>query len=194
MDPVRIYETTIFDRSGGPGFRAVTAPRSSKQERATPAAAALGFRPLRGRSLSSMEVEARAWNLPFLLDGVLGRLLTSSGDLSLSVDPLNPGRRGGRPSEFAEYLAYASIIPIEASPLAGKSLSELVTAAGGASAAVGVYATGDPLLLLSLAAGIIVCAAARGVGDALRIGLRARLLTHLGVEDPNLDEPPDEPK
>jgi hypothetical protein len=75
-------------------------------------------------------------------------------------------------------------VPFESSPLGAKALYDLVTASGGVGAAVGSYATGEPLLLLAVRAGIIVCGGARGVADALRIGLRAKLLKLMGVDDP----------
>jgi hypothetical protein len=37
------------------------------------------------------------------------------------------------------------------------------------------YATGNPLLLLAVPAGIIVCGAAQGVAEALRVGLHTKL-------------------
>lgn len=73
--------------------------------------------------------------------------------------------------------------PIECSRLGGR-VSDLAAAGGGIGAAVGAYATGDPLVLLAVPAGIVACGAAHGVADALRIGLRARLLRLLGVEEP----------
>ncbi len=91
-----------------------------------------------------------------------------------------PNRRG--PSAFAQYLTFARVVPFESSPLEAKSLSELV-AGGGVSAALG-YLTGHPLLVFEVSGGIIVCGAARGVADALRIGLRSKLLALMGVEEP----------
>jgi hypothetical protein len=131
-----------------------------------------------------------AWSLPFLVDAAMGRWRGPDFlfEWRLYFDP--PSRRG--PSTFAQYLTYSPVIPFGSSPLQGKALSELVTA-GGVGAAVGAFASDHPLLLLAVPAGIIVCGAARGVADALRIGLRSKLLELMGVEDPEAHEsPPDD--
>lgn len=192
MDPTQLYETTIYNREAGNAFTFVTVPgRSVKGAEVPPVdvlAERLGFEPFHRaeRSLSRIE-PVEAWSLPFLIDASMGRW--RGPDLlfewRLYFDP--PNRRG--PSAFAQYLTYSPVIPFESSPLDGKALSELVTA-GGVGAAVGAFATDHPLLLLAVPAGIIVCGAARGVADALRIGLRSRLLALMGVEDPEADEPP----
>ena len=49
-------------------------------------------------------------------------------------------------------------------------------------------ATGDPLLLIAVPLGIIICGAASGVADALRIGLRRKVLDLMGVPDPEQRE------
>jgi hypothetical protein len=85
------------------------------------------------------------------------------------------------------------LVPFESSPLSAKALSDLAAAGGGIGAAVGAYATGDPLLLLAVPAGIVVCGAAHGLSEALRIGLRAKLLTLIGVDDPGTDRGDPEP-
>ena len=43
-------------------------------------------------------------------------------------------------------------------------------------------ATGDPLVLIVVPAGIILCGAALGVAEALRRGLRVKLLDLFGVK------------
>ncbi len=103
------------------------------------------------------------------------------------------GNRPGGPSPFAQYLAYAPLVPFESSPLAPRALSDLAAAGGGIGAAVGAYATGDSLLLLAVPAGIVVCGAAHGLAEALRIGLRAKLLHLMGVDDPDTDHGDSEP-
>ena len=82
------------------------------------------------------------------------------------------------------------MVPIESSPLYGKALSELF-AGGGVTAAVG-YLVGHPLLVFEVGGGMIVCGAARGVAEALRIGLRSKLLDLMGVDDPDREPADDE--
>lgn len=195
MDPAQLYETTIYNRSGGAPFTFITVPGRSLVDGVVAPNAAEFARRLNLREPRFRDQEAirlapiEAWSLPFMIDAVLGRPLD---DFVWPYEPFfverylegRSGRRRGGPSEFAQYLAYAPVVPFESSPLGPKALSELATAGGGVGAAVGAYATGHPLLLLVVPAGIIVCGAARGISEALRIGLRARLLDLMGVEDP----------
>jgi hypothetical protein len=129
------------------------------------------------------------WYLPFVIDQLLGQQpwrpdrfdrLRPRG----TYPPTERRRQLRGPSPFAQYAVFTPIVPFESSPLGSKALVDLVTAGGGAGAALGSYVTGDPILLIVAAGGIIVCGAARGISDALRIGLRARLLELMGVDDP----------
>ena len=135
------------------------------------------------------------WALPFLIDTALGRF----PDFPWVLEVRGPGERreGQLPSDFAQYLAYAPVIPFESSPLANRSLAEILTTSGGtATAAAGYYATGDLLVVLAVPVGIIVLGAAQGVSEGLRIGLRSKVLAFMGVEDPDRHEgggPPETP-
>jgi hypothetical protein len=192
MDPVQVYETALYDRNGGQGFRFVTVPvRSLSAEEVPPVeviAQRVGLDSVDPRGAPRVE-PVEAWSLPFLIDAAMGR--PDFPSLWEERFWLPPRVRRG-PSEFAQYLAFAPVIPFESSPLSGKSLSDVITAAGGsAGAAVGAFGTHEPLLLIAVPFGIVLCGAARGVGDALRIGLRARLLDLMHVEDPERRDPPD---
>lgn len=57
------------------------------------------------------------------------------------------------------------------------------------SAALAASVTGQPLLLLAVPAAIIVCGAAKGIAEALHIGLRARLLVWMDVDEPVNEHP-----
>ena len=71
--------------------------------------------------------------------------------------------------------------------------AELVTTAGGGTgAAVGAFATHEPLLLLTVPVGIILCRAAWHVGDGIGIALRTLILRLVGAEDEPPAEPPHE--
>ncbi len=191
MDPTQLYETTIYDRDGGQAFSFVTVPARSLVPTRTPSfvqelAQELSIRPADapGRLLDPLE----AWSLPFFLDVSMGlREGTESfGWVSLPVTVAT-----APPSPFAQYLTYAPVVPFESSPLAAKSLAELIVG-GGASGAVG-YVSGHPFLVLYVAAGIVICRGAhglgRGVAEALQIAARAKLLSWMGVEDPREAEP-----
>jgi hypothetical protein len=162
----------------------------------------LGERPGRPSRRWPSIGDVSPWALPFAIDIALGNEEDFYRWGPLLLEEHLFGRRERRegvgPSAFAQYLAYAPVVPFESSPLSPKSLSDLATAGGGIGGALGAYLTGDPLLLVTIPAGIIVCGAARGVSQALEIGLRSKILGLMGVEDPEAskapeDEPPPEP-
>ena len=196
MDPTQLYETTIYNRDDGRAFSFVTVPgRSLAFAEAPPAEALardLGLEPIAGTATAAPPVYSVAplegWSLPFFIDALMGRWNGPQPFFEWRFYSDVPKRRG--PSEFAQHLAYARVVPFESSPLEAKSLVELITG-GAASAAVG-YLTGHPLFVLFVAAGIIVCGTARGVADALRIGARTKLLAWMGVDDPEAPAPPDD--
>jgi hypothetical protein len=133
-------------------------------------------------------VAIEAWSLPFLIDAImLGRY--PEFPWVLEVPFPGAAREGRGPSEFAQHIAYAPLVPFESSPLRGRSLAEIIAASGTAGAAVvGYHATGDPLMILKVPAGLIIAGAALGIAEALRIGLRAKVLGLMGVPDPESRE------
>ena len=205
MDAVQTYQTTIHNRGDGRAFSFVTVPKRSLLSVEVPAAhevaSGLDLRDPRDPSDRPLRIKpVEAWNLPFLIDAATRHFVDYPYEFGFYFDPDEPrARTGGRgPTPFAQYLAYAPVVPFESSPLAAQSLAELIASnAEEVTGALGRAATGDPLLLLAVPAGIIVCGAARGIGEALRIGLRARLLELMGVEDPEASgarrDPPDDP-
>lgn len=86
--------------------------------------------------------------------------------------------------DFTRYLVNDAIVPFESSPLETKALIEIASSAG-ATAALGYFASEHPLILLTLPAGIVICGAAIGVGEALQQGLRAKILKLMGIRDPS---------
>jgi hypothetical protein len=74
---------------------------------------------------------------------------------------------------FAEYVVFAEVIPIEASPLSSKSLVSIAVSLG---AKIGLIAGGgSPFVLLPVPAGIILCTAGVIFGPELGLKL-AKLL------------------
>jgi len=202
MDAAQTYETTLFDRDSGRAFTFVVVPARSfaepriAEESSRAVAARLGFDVPDDRERGGLLFRTvPSYGMPFAIE------------LTLTPDP-RPGDwlrwelgmerlpiyTRDEPSPFAEYLAFSPVVPFESSPVTSKSLGDLAAAGGGIGGAIGAYATGHPLLLLAVPAGIIVCGAARGVSQALEIGLRAKLLGLMNVEDPGApkDEPPPE--
>lgn len=180
MDAAQVYETTILDRQSGRAFALATVPARSLPDSVVPPVKQVADRlELDGVNIAPVE----AWSLPFLIDASLGRFPDFR-----PFERLRPERG---PSEFAQYLAYAPVVPFESSPLAGKSLAEIITAVGGGTSAsgVGALAAHDPMLLLTVPAGIIVYRAAWHIGDGIGIALRTLLLRLVGAEDtPPRDE------
>lgn len=195
--PAQTYETTIHDRDSGRAFSFLVCPARSLGDgggdvppvEVVARRLGLNRRPDRPSRHWPPLNEVSPWALPFAIDITLGRDeedLYRWGPFSLEEHLFAPRRRREAmgPSAFAQYVAYAPVVPFESSPLTPKSLSELAAAGGGIGGALGAYVTGDPLLLLTIPAGIIVCGAARGVSQALEIGLRSKVLEFMGVRDP----------
>lgn len=91
---------------------------------------------------------------------------------------------------LAEQMTTEPMVPFEASPLGAESLLAVIGKGSGPAigAAVAVAAFGaTPLLLVAVPAGMIVGGAALGVGEALQLGLRNRLLRLMGVRPPEGD-------
>jgi hypothetical protein len=75
---------------------------------------------------------------------------------------------------FAEYIAFAPIMPVESSPLGGHALATLLTTSGGAAALVA--AGNDPLLAVKAGASVgsflILVGASRAISDGLSYRIR----------------------
>lgn len=202
MDPVQLYETTVYNRDDDRGFSFVTVPvRSLSLERVPEARQVAKWfdlhNPREPSGAAIVVTPVEAWNLPFLLDAAMQRYVDYPYEFGFYFDPLEPRRstRGRGPSPFAQHLAYAPVVPVESSPLRNRSLAEIVTTSAGVSLALGSYAaTDEPLVLIATPLLIIVCGAAEGVAQALQIGLRSLVLKAMGIEDPTAPESPsDEP-
>jgi hypothetical protein len=189
MDAPQVYETTIYNRDLRRAFAFATVPANALPSREVPPAEVLGrdFES-EGRRLEPVE----AWSLPFLIDTLLGRPpdfppFERWPPFDPDFPPWGLRRRRGRgPSAFAQHLTYSPVIPFESSPLGSKSLAGVVTTAGGA---VGAYVTRDPLLLVTVPLGIVLCRAAVHVGDGVGIVLRTIILRWAGIEAADAPEP-----
>lgn len=80
---------------------------------------------------------------------------------------------------FAEYLTFARVIPFEWSAFTADSLGNLLTAQGHGQAAYASYeGTDAPVLAIAIPAGILLCGSAGKLQEALRAGLRDRILAY----------------
>lgn len=180
MNPAQIYETTIFNRDRAEGVCISVVPLRSLQEPEIPSIESFGeFLVIPGVVIRPVE----AWSLPFLIDQVTGNQRAFGApfpdhpfDWPLRLRP-NDQRWA---SPFAEHVSFAPVIPFESSPLQGNSLAGLVTSAGGL---VGAYMTHDPLLIITVPGGIIVCRAALHIGDGIGIAAKTLILRLVGIED-----------
>jgi hypothetical protein len=201
MDPTQVYETTIYNREQrGEAFTFATVPVRSLRDGELPSvdevARTLALRPIRGEGPRATRITpVEAWSLPFLVDAALGRYPDYPFELAFYFDPLEPRRPRRGPSQFAQYLTYEPVIPFESSPLGAKSLAALVTGATTVGAALGYAATREPIVLLTVPAGLVLGGAAVGAAAGTAIGLaeivRYRLRKLLGVPDD--ESSPDEP-
>jgi hypothetical protein len=106
---------------------------------------------------------------------ILGREPTAT---SVFEDAAAIGRYDEPLARFAARVAVEPLAPVEFSPLSGMSLADLTKYSGYAGGAglgyLGVFV--DPMLLISVPAGIIILGASKGVARALEHGLYERLV------------------
>jgi len=159
LDPPQIYSTTLYERStgGAHGFSFVTVPaRSLARE---------DFQTLSKEDLSEVFGLTSSDQTREVSDSFLGRWLESGWVVDFLLGNPVPWQfvKGlgstpeSRPSAFAVYLTRSDVIPFESSPLSSKSLAQVSAMGEGAVTAIGTVATHDPLLLLAVPAGIIIC-------------------------------------
>jgi hypothetical protein len=122
MDPVQIYETTIYNRDRpGEQFTFVTIPARSARDNKVPSIDALAQTlgvVFMSESPRAFRRNLRPWGLPFLIDGALGRRRS----FHFYFDPDTPFGEKEGPSQFAEYLAFEAVVPFESSPLGQRRL------------------------------------------------------------------------
>ena len=184
---MQVYATTLYDpgRSRSLHFTIVPA-RSLRRPVEGPLQVArrLGLAPLSDDRPYLRPVDG--WSLPFLLDALTGSYPTNFPWV-LEIPFPGAGRQGEGPTEFAQQVAYAQVIPFEESPVRGRSLAGLLTT-GGATAAVAAYAeSGEPVVIVVVAGAVILFTGVGVVARRLEVSL-GRLI---GVDvESEIDEPP----
>jgi hypothetical protein len=186
MKTVSFYETTVADRETGDAVRFVAVPRS-----AIPADREQVPHGIYGESekwAQALGLEVRHFvpvgQIPQIIRATLVTDDVDQADRLITRErqPLQPGAG----AEFAEYVAFAPVVAAEGSPLDAQSLAEIATKGVGAGMGsfVAFAAFGStPLLFVAAPVGIVLCGAALGVAEALRVGLGRRLLRLLGVPE-----------
>ncbi|GAC1464484.1 MAG: hypothetical protein NVSMB70_10510 [Chamaesiphon sp.] len=162
MEIVQFYETAVADRSRGYAVQFLTVPRRTYPEISEAFIREhLGFD-------NFLEIPVLS-ALPYAI-----ALLLHEQNTEAVLNTFQYGPRLDYPPdliEFTEYVAYAKVIPFEASPLGSESLATIAATASplAIGAFLGFTAVGaGPLLFLAVPAGIIICYVAQGVGEGVR--------------------------
>ena len=164
MRPAQYYWTTLYDRYQPQSLSFALIPSRSFGGSAIPQLDTVAAT-FEGYYLGTGKIQP--WHLPVLLASLLaadGQIQTISGipaqltdGKPVYVQPQNLG--------FAEYAAYSDFIPVEESPLKGKSLMAIAAAAG---VNIGLIAVaGHPLVILTVPLGILLCTTAAELGPEL---------------------------
>jgi hypothetical protein len=161
--PAQVFATTLYDRHQPQSLSFIFVPARSMKNSLTPDL-------YTAKDLIEPTANYVYEIPPSYLPAALASLLPDppqSNPFSWAGQLPGPGTIWVPPNSlgFAEYLAFAEVIPIEGSPLASKSL---LTVAVGLGAKIGLIAGGaTPFVLLTVPAGIILCTAGAVFGPAL---------------------------
>jgi hypothetical protein len=161
--PAQVFSTTLCDRYQSQSLSFTFVPARSMQNSITPDL-------YTAKNLIEPTANYVYEIPPSYLPAALASLLADEpqgNPFSWAEQLPGPGTVWVPPNSlgFAEYVAFAELIPIEGSPLASKSL---LTVAVGLGAKIGLIAGGaTPLVLLTVPPGIILCTAGAVFGPAL---------------------------
>jgi hypothetical protein len=163
--PGQIYSTVLFDRYQPQSLSLYCAPARCFPNDVVPQLSDITTA-LEPGSPPARQIDP--WHLPALLTYLLpdGDVFPSAPTLlidqwiqgtPLAIDPYKLG--------FAQYVAYVAPIPVEESPLKGKSLMAIAAAAG---VQIGLIAGQyGPLVIITVPLGIVLCTAAMEFGPTL---------------------------
>jgi hypothetical protein len=162
--PAQYYGTTIFDQYQPQSFSFAFVPLRSFANNQIPQLDTI-VTMLQGHRLDAGEIQP--WHLPVVLASIL-----SGGGPMLSPSQLLPNLVYGgsvlvdaHKLGFADYVAHSDLIPFEESPIRGKSLMSI---AGSAGVTIGLIAAGNnPIVILTVPLGILLCTAAAALGPEL---------------------------
>ncbi|MGH3907414.1 MAG: hypothetical protein ACRDTE_25045 [Pseudonocardiaceae bacterium] len=198
MELVQFYETQIADADSGLLSRFLVIPAYAFKpavESLEELTSVLEFR--RGMAVPSpaaLSVALAATLDSRTLASAVGSFQTILGGRyisALEAERTPEAERIGSLLRFSDAIVFGEYIPFEASPLQSESLATLfakVTARGGvavgASAAIVGATTGQPLLVVFVAGGMVLGGAAKGLGKALEEGLYQKVLSALKVPEP----------
>jgi hypothetical protein len=181
MELVQWYDTTVADRDQDATARFLVVPA-----RSVPSPELLANRTalMQRLGLQSIQDLVSPSFLPHAFLAVLTAETADDAKQRLEALLSSPQAFADTPPDlrsFAEQLAFAPLVPFEASTPDLTAIASIVAKAAGAGyavgAVVGVVASGPtPLILVTVPAGMIICGAAAGVAKALEEGLYERLI------------------
>ncbi|AQH05378.1 hypothetical protein A9R05_40895 (plasmid) [Burkholderia sp. KK1] len=169
----QFYETTIVDAETELGVFFIT----------------VGTRSTSGRSAYhfARDLLGSEWNRARARQIEKEEIAVALGAVVWAAQQIEDGKTPTEPSgdlfteeheRFALYLESAPVVPFEQSPVAGVSLAHLAKVSGTAIGAfVGLNAASGAWLLITVPAGMIICAAAAGAGHGLEELIRERFRT-----------------
>jgi len=207
MDIAESFAATIGDRNSGLALDVVVIPRRAlRDDRVTRNSAALrealGVRALHEIKSASALPAALALTLGQTSDPEPAVVRAALASIDYNLNEL-VGAGDYDVRNFVEYAAYAKVIPFEESPLDLQSLAGIFagTSAIGVGGAIGylvVAGAASPLLLLSVPAGVVICAAAYGVAQGLQPALKYNVMKLMGMPEQlisaEMDNTPTQPR
>jgi PASTA domain len=178
MTIFQIYETTIMSKDSEHAMQVLVLPKTSMPSMQTPVPVETVFKELELRKLAGTDPSNLAHHLAVLLSQDLPETDLFQAIATAVMEPQKSYQLSENDLRFAELMSFERIIPFEESPLELESLAKLATTASGAGlgAYIGFVVFGtSPLLFIAVPAGIVLCCAARGLGQGLEEGLRVKV-------------------
>jgi hypothetical protein len=173
MKILRTYETTIMSGDSEHAVQVLVVPRRSMPPNVSLEPRHL-FEELNLGKICAVDASNLAHYLAVLASPELPQTeLPEALSTAVKAPTYQPTKDDVR---FAEMISFDRLIPFEESPLELESLAKLATTASGLALFVGFVVFGpSPLLLIALPTGIVLCGAARGIGQGLEEGLRDKI-------------------
>jgi hypothetical protein len=171
---LQTYETTIMSRDSEHVMQVLVVPKASMP----PLPVETVLKELKLGKLAITDPSNLAHHLAVLFSPELPQTDLLQAMTTAVMAPSESYQPSKDDVRFAELMSFERLIPFEESPLELESLAKLATTASGAGlgAYIGFVVFGaSPLLFIAVPAGIVLCCAARGVGQGLEEGLRDKV-------------------
>ena len=175
LDITQWYETTVAERGTGRQFRFVGFPKRAVAPGDMAdvlASASEVVDRLELQNLGRVAVSQLPQVIVALLQAEEANVSENLATVTAFSQLLQPSVAEAGIMAFAEQLAYSDLIPFEQSPLSLVSLVGQIASASKSSATLGAVvgllaATGHPILLVTIPAGILICGGAMAVAKLM---------------------------